>query len=124
MEKTFSIGRFLFYPNFIVGEFNEGVHVTQKNAAEPIRMAQEIYGTDKPLIYVSHRLNSYSMDPIGYEAISKMFPNFKGFAIVSENRYRRMIAKLERLFIKKPIAVFYDLESAFEWGETILVEEA
>lgn len=123
LEKTFSVGRFLFYPKFIVGEFNEGVHVTKKNAAEPIRLAQEIYGTDKPLVYISHRLHSYSMDPVGYQEVSKMFPNFKGFAIVSENRYRRMLANLEKLFIKKPIAVFYTLEGAYEWAETLLNKE-
>lgn len=123
LEETFSVGRFFFYPNYIVGEFNEGVHVTKKNSAEPIRMAQELYGTDIPLVYISHRLHSYSMDPIGYQEVSQMFPNFKGFAIVSENRYRRMLAKLEKLFIKKPIAVFYDLDTAFEWADDLLGKE-
>jgi len=122
VEKTFEIGRFRYYPNFIVGEFNEGAHVTKQNAAEPIQLAQEIYGTEKPLVYISHRLNSYSMDPVGYQEVSKLFPNFKGFAIVSKNRYRRMIAKLEKLFIKKPIAVFYDLDEALVWAESLLNE--
>lgn len=122
-EKTFSVGRFMFYPNYIVGEFNEGVHVTKKNCIEPLRMAQEMYGTEIPLVYISHRLHSYSMDPVGYKEVSEMFPNFKGFAIVSENRYRRMLAKLEKLFIKKPIAVFYDLDNAFVWSESILNKE-
>jgi len=123
IEKTFSVGHFLFYPNYIVGEFNEGVHVNKENSAEPIEMAQELYGSDIPLVYISHRLHSYSMDPVRYQEVSKMFPNFKGFAIVSNNRYRRMVAKLEKLFIKKPIAVFYELDSALEWAENLLKKE-
>lgn len=123
VEKTFEVGHFLYYPNYIVGKFNEGVHVTKKNAAEPIQLAQEIYGEDKPVVYISHRVHSYSMDPVGYQEVSEMFPNFKGFAIVSKNKYRRMIAKLEKLFIKKPIAVFYDMDKAFEWADTLVNNE-
>lgn len=52
-----------------------------------------------------------------------MFPNFKGFTIVSDNRYRSMLANLEKRFIKRPIDVFFDMEKAFEWAETILVAE-
>ncbi|QCX01624.1 hypothetical protein FGM00_16450 [Aggregatimonas sangjinii] len=122
-EYNFTVGRFRYYPNIIIGEFNEGVHVTKENAAEPIRLAKELCGTEKPLVYISHRLHSYSMDPTGYEAVTKMFPNFRGFAIVSNNRYRRMLANLERLFIKRPIRVFYDLDRAFQWAETLLAAE-
>ncbi|WP_273568921.1 hypothetical protein [Maribacter halichondriae] len=120
IEHELDIGRFLFYTNIVVGEFYEGVHVTKENAIEPIQLAQQIYGTTEPIVYVSHRLNSYSMDPVGYGEVVKMFPNFIGFAIVSQNRYRRMLASIEKLFIKKPIGVFHDMESAFNWSQDLL----
>ena len=31
-----------------------------------------------------------------------------------------MLANIEKLFIKKPIGVFYDMESAFDWAEGLL----
>ena len=120
LEQTFSIGRFLFYENFIVGECHEGVHVTKENAAEAILLAQEIYGAETPLIYISNRLHSYSVDPVGFQEVAKIFPNFKGSAIVSANRLRRMTVKFEKLFIKQPVEVFHNLEKAFEWGEALL----
>lgn len=123
VEHDLDIGKFSFYPNYIVSEFAEGVHVTKANALQPIQLAQKIYSDQRPFIYVSHRLHSYSMDPVGYGEVVAMFPNFRGFAIVSQNRYRRMLANLEKLFIKKPIAVFYTLEDAFVWAEELLEEE-
>jgi len=123
IAETYPVGQFLFYPNFVVGKFNEGAHVTKENMAGAIRLAQEIYSADCPIVYISHRLHSYSMDPTGYQEVAKLFPNFKGFAIVSKNRYRRMLAKLERRFIKKPMAVFYDLDTAFEWADGLLNNE-
>ena len=123
VEHFFDIGKFWFYPNIILGEFAEGVHVTKANVIEPIQLAQKIYSDGRPFIYVSHRLHSYSMDPVGYGEVVSMFPNFIGFAIVSTNKYRRMLANLERLFIKRPIAVFHTLEDAFVWADDLLQKE-
>ncbi|MGB5553131.1 MAG: hypothetical protein WBM83_00635 [Flavobacteriaceae bacterium] len=120
IEHKLDIGKFMFYTNVVVGEFYEGVHVTKENAIEPIKLSQQIYGSTKPIVYVSHRLNSYSMDPVGYAEVVKMFPNFIGFAIVSHNKYRRMLASLEKLFIKKPVSVFHDMADAFLWAENQL----
>ena len=123
VEHKLDIGKFLFYENIVVGEFYEGVHVTKKNAIEPIQIALRLYGGSVPIVYISHRLHSYSMDPVGYGEIVKMFRNFIGFAIVSQNRYRRMLASIEKLFIKKPIGVFYDMEAAFVWADGLLEKE-
>lgn len=120
VEHKFEVGKFLFYTNIVVGEFYEGAHVTKENAIEPISIAQQIYSDYKPVVYISHRINSYSMDPVGYQEVIEMFPNFKGFAIVSQNKYRRMIASLEKLFVKKPIGVFDNMDSAFFWAENLL----
>ncbi len=120
LEHTFDIGKFQFYTNMVVGEFYEGVHVTFENAIEPINMAHELYRNNEPLVYVSHRLHSYSMDPMGYRKTVSMFPNFLGFAIVSTNKYRRMLVSLEKIFIHRPTAVFYELNEAFDWAEEVL----
>jgi len=119
-EHNLDMGRFVFYPNFVVGEFNEGVYATFETAIVPIQLALEIYGNDKPVVYISHRLHSYAVDPVGYKEVYDLFPNFEGFAIVATNKRRRMLAHLERLFIKKPIRVFNNLDSAMLWAEEII----
>ncbi|CAM3403928.1 hypothetical protein [Zobellia roscoffensis] len=114
-EHDFGFAKFWFYPNFLVGEFAEGADVSKIQSLGPIRVLKRYYGKSTPFIYISHRKNSYSMDPMGYKDIVDMFPNLMGMAIVSQNKYRRMIATLERMFIKKPIAVFHELDEAYDW---------
>lgn len=117
------IGRFEYYQNYIVGKINEGVHVTYEAAAEPLQVGAQIFGYGKDFIYISDRTNSYSIEPTGYYDASKMFPNFKGLAIVAKNKRRRMLANLERLFMKRPIKVFENLEDAFTWANELLQKE-
>jgi hypothetical protein len=122
-EHKLAIGRFLFYEGIVVGEIKEGVHVTIDNATLPFQLAKEQYGKETPVVYISHRLNSYSIDPVGYyRALNKQFPNLIAFAIVSQHRSRRMLAKFEKLFIKKPVEVFNTLEAAFCWAEEQLLK--
>lgn len=114
------IGKFTIYPNIIVSEFKEGVHVDFENAAYAIQLAQIAFGTENPVIYISHRSNSYSWNPLQYREVVDLFPNFIAFAIVSQNKRRRMVALLEKLLIKKPIAVFDNMDAAIEWAEELL----
>lgn len=120
VEYKHDIGRFFFYPNIVVGELYEGVHATKENTKELTQFVKKVYGEETPFVYISHRLYPYSMDPIGSREVVKMFSNFIGFAIVSQNKYRRMIVSLEKFFIVKPIGVFYELESAFTWAEELI----
>lgn len=119
-EHILDIGKFTFYPNIIVCEIKEGIHVDFENSAYPIQIAQMILGSEKPAVYISHRTNSYSWNPVNYREVIELFPNFSGFAIVSENKRRRMIAHLERLFIKKPIRVFENIDDAIDWAQKLI----
>ena len=120
VQHRLDIGNFTFYPNILVAEFSEGVHVSFENATIPIQIATQMFGDKKPLIYISHRKNSYSMDPVGYKEVVDLFPNFMAFGIIAQTKRRRMIANLERLFIKKPIRVFDNLEDTLVWAEGFL----
>ncbi|QLG45128.1 SpoIIAA family protein [Costertonia aggregata] len=120
VERNLDIGRFRFYENITVGEIKEGVHVTFESAVLPLQIAEQIYGDHKPVVYISNRINSYSIDPIGYYEAIKLFPNLKAFAIVSNKRHRKMLASLEKLFMRKPIRVFDTVDEAFEWAAQLL----
>jgi hypothetical protein len=122
-EHKLDIGLFTFYQNILVGEFAEGVHVTFENAAIAIQIATQFYGTEAPFLYISHRKHSYSMNPVGYKEVLELFPNFKAFGIVAKNKRGRMLANLERLFVKKPIRVFDNLEEALLWAEGLLQQD-
>lgn len=120
IEHIIELGRFMFYANMSIAEVSEGTHVTHEKIAEMLKMAEDVYGDDVPFVYISNRIHSYSIDPLGYYEAIKQFPNIKGYAIVSQNKQRRTLAVLEKLFIKKPIRVFDDLEKATVWAEQLI----
>ena len=123
-EHKLDLGRFVFYNNISIAEVSEGTHVSFENIADMLRIAEGVYGNDVPFVYISNRIHSYTIDPLGYYEALKLFPNLKAYAIVSQNKQRRMLAVLEKLFIKKPIRVFDDLEKAFEWAEEIIAKSS
>ena len=59
------------YSNYIISRINEGFHLTpDKN-----RVLEDIandYFKDKPFVYITHRINSYSVDPSIYLQTSKV----------------------------------------------------
>ncbi len=120
VEHDLKIGKFTFYSNIIIAEFKEGVYVNFEDAVYAIQVALEIFGTEQPVVYISHRKNSYSMNPASYKEVIDFFPNFAGFAVVTKNKRRRMLAYLERIFIKKPIRVFEEMDDAMLWAKEII----
>ena len=120
VEHQLDLGRFVFYQNISISEISEGTHVTFEKVSNMLQIAEDVYGKDIPFVYLSNRIHSYSIDPLGYYEAIKLFPNLKAYAIVSQNKRRRRLAVLEKLFIKKPIRVFDNLENAFEWAEQII----
>jgi hypothetical protein len=123
-EHKLDLGRFVFYKNISIAEVSEGTHVTFEKLSHMLQIAKGVYGNDNPFVYISNRIHSYSIDPLGYYEAIKLFPNIKAYAIVSENKQRRMLAVLEKLFIKKPIRVFDNLETAALWAEQIIAKSS
>ena len=117
IEHKLDLGRFVYYPHMSISEVSEGVHMDSENMSKLLQIAKDVYGNDIPFIFISNRIHSYSIDPLGYYEAIKMFPNLKGYAIVSQDNRRRTLAVLEKLFIKKPVRVFDNLDKAAKWAE-------
>ncbi len=122
VEQSLAIGKLMIYQNITVAEVNEGVHVTRDKIADILMVAHDFYGRSTPFIYVSNRVNSFSIDPLGYYEAIRLFPNLIAYAIVSQNKSRRALAVLEKLFIKKPIQVFDNLPKAIAWAEDLIAK--
>jgi flavin-dependent dehydrogenase len=119
-EHELEIGRMTFYPNIIVGEVGEGMHITFESATIAAQVIAQTYKGTIPFVYISNRVNSYSMDPVAYKELFSLVPNLLGFAVVSESKRRRMLSNLERMFVKKPMRVFSSMDEAFDWAHKLL----
>lgn len=120
MKKTLSlpIGTFYIYDNYLIVEANEGVTVT----IESNKILEDIadtYYTSKEFVYITHRVNSYAVDPAVYTKTSQI-KNLVGFAVVASNYIALSNAEIEKIFLKKPFEIFTELDKAKEWAQSLV----
>ena len=77
------------------------------------------YFKNKPFVYITHRVNSYSVDPSVYAETSKI-KNLVGFCVVSRNFMAKSTAKIEKLFLNKPFEIFDSLDEAETWAKSVI----
>ncbi|WP_299886563.1 hypothetical protein [uncultured Lacinutrix sp.] len=102
----------------IISIIKEGIHITEAVSKEIINTIKE-YIKNKPFVYISHRLHSYSVDPITYLSISKI-NELLGFAVVSNNSLSLQNIEIEKLFLKKPFESFDLYDDAINWANTLI----
>ncbi len=106
------------HQNYIVVRMNEGISLTpDKN--DVLVSVSETYFKNKTFGYVTHRINSYAVDPRIYLETSKI-ENLAAFAVVSNNHLALSNTQIEKLFFKKPFKQFYILEEAIFWINKII----
>lgn len=118
---TFDFCKITIYEHYVVVVINEGVNLTSKHN-KVLSDITETYFANQPFVYITHRINSYSVDPqIYYDTVQII--NLKGMAVVSNNYQAKINAKIEKMFFNKPFEIFNDLEDAIEWAETLIHTE-
>tara|TARA_R110000868_G_scaffold82956_7_gene234042 strand:+ start:26631 stop:27032 length:402 start_codon:yes stop_codon:yes gene_type:complete len=116
-----AVGTFYFYENFMVSEAKEGVAVSFENAKEMLELAKMHYGKTTPFVYISNRKNSYSFNPTAHFKTTAMFPNLKGFGVVTYDSMNKEIAQMEQSFFKNPVNIFNSLDDAINWVEDLIM---
>ncbi|MCF6306826.1 MAG: hypothetical protein L3J09_02610 [Flavobacteriaceae bacterium] len=107
------------YERIAIVEISEGKTVNFKTGYKTLIRLLSIIG-DKPWIYISNRVNSYSLDPNDYKYLN-MIPTLKGIGVVQyKERESTVVIEIEKMFIKKPLQTFDDLDSAIYWGVELL----
>jgi hypothetical protein len=116
------IGTIYFYDSILVMEAKEDVLISIKTGLSILLDVVKRVGL-KPVVYISNRVNSYSVDPNDYKFLN-MIPNLKGIAIVSYSEINFQTVDLEKSFIKKPCESFNNLLEAKEWANEVLGKRA
>jgi hypothetical protein len=114
---TFENGKLYLYNDLIIGEINEGVHVTIDVMLSFFQFFLENYKV--PFGYISYRKNSYSIDPQVY----KMLPKndlLKGIAVVSDQKFSSLNAHIEKKFFKGRYELFTTINTAVNWLDKIV----
>lgn len=107
------IGKVQVFDNYIVATFDEGATVTLERTYQIIGIS-EIHFRDKKFGYISHRKNSYAIDPIIYTYLRGL-ENLYAFAIVSKKEIDMHNFKIEKMFYKKNMEFFIEYDNAVSW---------
>lgn len=115
------IGSFYYYENFMVAEIKEGIAVSFENAQEMLKLTKVYFQNTTPFVYITNRKNSYSFNPTAHFKTAQLFPNLKGYAVVTYDPMNTDIAELEKTFLNKPVSIFDNLDDAINWVEELIV---
>ena len=112
-------GEVTIHENILIAKLNEGVLFDVESNQKLLDIGAKVFQNTN-YGYISHRVNSYAVDPMVYRESAKV-KNLKAIAVVSENEMTRLNAKkVEKKFYKDNncFEVFKTLEEAVAWIKT------
>jgi len=109
------------FDEFLVNQIREGVTVTPEHNLK-LKEIIDLHFKNKPVIYISNRIFSYSVDPMTYIGTSKI-NNLLATAIVTNTEINKKNASYEANFYEKPFKVFSTLSGAIKWVNEIIDEQ-
>lgn len=109
-QVTLSFCELTLHDDYVYVIMNEGITVKPEHN-DILKVLALTYFADKNFVYISHRLYSYSVDPLIYLETQKI-PNLKGFVVVNSHRNSNN-PDVEKLFFSKPFEVVETLDKAF-----------
>lgn len=109
-----NFGTFTFFEEYVISVIDEGVDLNDDLAEKTIALMYDFYGQRKPFGYITHRIHSYSINPLIYLKVSDI-PNLVCFAVVSNKMFDTFNINIEKAFNKKPHELFMTLQEAVNW---------
>ncbi|MBW1296780.1 hypothetical protein [Aquimarina litoralis] len=108
------------YTDYIKVTINEGITISPEHNNVLLDMVEKHY-KNKPFLYLTHRVNSYSVDPTIYLETAKI-SNLIGFAVVSKDPLQKKQTQIEKLFFNKELKRFDNISSALLWKDELLLK--
>ncbi len=109
-------GNYYLCEKFFVGELNEGVHFDWKKVKRVAKELLEFYGENPKLVFISNRVNAYSVEPQNWIRVEKEYNIMFASAIVIYNKPSYLNASLEKRFSKNSIKRCKSIKEAIDWA--------
>ncbi|MEW7292789.1 SpoIIAA family protein [Aquimarina penaris] len=106
------------YNDYAIVVMKKGVTVSPNYIGTFLEIVNKHY-KNRPFVYISHRVNSYSVNPATHLESSKV-PSLIGVAVVSDDPLQKIQTKVEKPFFEKEFQHFDTLEEALKWKDEII----
>ena len=114
--REFEFGIFYYFKVLVISEIKEGITFDWNMAEKAIRAAHEVFGEDKPIAYISNRINKYSVVATDWVKFYKNRHQLIFYSVVGNTKGSFASLILERMFFQNSIRQFSDLEEAVKWS--------
>ena len=115
-EKIDGLGEFEFYSNYFIGRIYAGVNAGPA-FVDPLSKLIKKYYSGRPAIYISDRVNSYSLDPVATnDLIRRNNIRFAGIVIYTQQQ-KHVYSYEEHVLQGVTVRSFDSLGSAVSWAE-------
>lgn len=109
------IGKYDFYENLVVSEYNEGITLDFEACRDLFFLIDRHFGDHKPYGILSNRVNSFSVIPTDYNLLKNHHYNMKAIAVVSNLENAKINVTIEQQFCPKPMDLFSNVPDAMDW---------
>lgn len=124
-ELNFPFADVYIFDGFVVSEVKEGITFSWNEHAkvmvEEISTFAQTNGED--IIYISHRINSYSVIASDWLKFFKHSYGLKNYGVVGYKKASFLNTMMENLFFNNKIKRFTDLNAAIDWASNKTLEE-
>lgn len=114
-----SFGNYYLLENFFVGELNEGTHFGWEEAKIIATELTAFYGDNPKLVFISNRINDYSVDPQNWARIEKEYSIMFASAIIVYSTPSFLNASLEKRFATNSIKRCRSIKEAINWANSL-----
>ena len=114
----YEFGEIDVFKNLVIAIMKEGITVKPEYNDHLVEIANT-YFANRPFAYITYRKNSYAVDPMVYLKTSQI-QNLVAFAIVANEEHKIKNVEIEKLFLKKPLEIFSNLDHAKEWVNKLI----
>ncbi|KQC30533.1 hypothetical protein [Flagellimonas eckloniae] len=121
--REYEFGIFYFFDGLVISEMKEGVTMDWNMAKKAVAAAHEVIGEDKPIAYISNRINNYYVVPSDWVKFYKNRHQLNFYSVVGSTKGSFASLILERMFFQNSIKQFSDLEEAIAWSLAKIEEQ-
>ncbi len=124
-ELNYPFADVYIFEGYVISEIKEGIVFSWDDHAK--RITEDVTSFTKTdgsnLVYLSHRIHSYSLKPMDWLHFYKNSFSLKSYGVIGYNSFSFLNTVIENLFFNKKIRRFNDLETAIQWAESkVLVD--
>ena len=114
--REFEFGVFYYFDGLVISEIKEGIVLEWEMAEMAVLAAQEIFKENQPIVYISNRINNYSIIATDWVKFFKNRQQLAHYAVVGRTKGNFASVVLEKMFFKNSIVQFQNLDDAVLWA--------